>query len=303
VDEEELMDEIAQRISEAKKKWLLDQVPRPPQSPTVPGIARGELGRPWKGIDPSAACRHWLVGPRYLEELNKRGGITWIDGSPYLGIPGLVFDPEFSAEVEQAREIIKAWLQRRLNLWDENFVGWLFEQVADIPDGPERYSKLYRLACEASGEQEPQKTDLSANPGIAEKDDLQRAFEMIDRRRSPSVNVRELYAEVMTPLYCLLGERVHGALLCCERKALMHDFDLANLVGDVEALKRLARDVIAVTDEVNESLDREMRLWNQCPDEDLVWVFNQVERAADAAEVIHAQGRPDLTAVRRRRGT
>jgi hypothetical protein len=67
----------------------------------------GALGLPWRGVDPSIRGRHWLLSPDELEALDERGAIVWDEGFPYLQIPGVSFDAEEPAEIEEGREAIQ----------------------------------------------------------------------------------------------------------------------------------------------------------------------------------------------------
>ncbi len=44
---------------------------------TAAGIRKGETGQPWRGIDPTAKGRHWMVPPSELEQLDTEGRIYW----------------------------------------------------------------------------------------------------------------------------------------------------------------------------------------------------------------------------------
>ncbi len=44
---------------------------------TAAGIRKGETGQPWRGIDPTAKGRHWMVPPSELEQLDAEGRIYW----------------------------------------------------------------------------------------------------------------------------------------------------------------------------------------------------------------------------------
>lgn len=56
------------------------------ENPTGPGIRKGETGRPWRGVDPTAKGRHWSLPPAELEELDRQGQIYWPKkgGWPYI---------------------------------------------------------------------------------------------------------------------------------------------------------------------------------------------------------------------------
>jgi adenine specific DNA methylase Mod len=57
------------------------------QDITGPGIRRGETGRPWRGIDPTAKGRHWMRPPSNLDVLDAEGKIYWpakLGAWPYL---------------------------------------------------------------------------------------------------------------------------------------------------------------------------------------------------------------------------
>jgi len=52
------------------RRWMSDNI-------TGSGVRRGETGKPWRGINPTARGRHWMVAPAKLEELNKQGRIIF----------------------------------------------------------------------------------------------------------------------------------------------------------------------------------------------------------------------------------
>jgi DNA modification methylase len=47
---------------------------------TGAGVRHGETGSAWRGFDPSAKGRHWMVPPRELDELDAKGRIYWAKG-------------------------------------------------------------------------------------------------------------------------------------------------------------------------------------------------------------------------------
>lgn len=51
---------------------------------TGAGIRHGATGQPWRGIDPTAKGRHWMVPPADLEVLEQQGRIYW---PPKGGMP------------------------------------------------------------------------------------------------------------------------------------------------------------------------------------------------------------------------
>ncbi len=44
---------------------------------TGAGIRHGETGEPWRGINPTAIGRHWMVPPKELDELDTVGRVYW----------------------------------------------------------------------------------------------------------------------------------------------------------------------------------------------------------------------------------
>ena len=44
---------------------------------TGAGTRQGETGKPWRGIDPNKAGRHWVTSPEKLEEWAKEGSRVW----------------------------------------------------------------------------------------------------------------------------------------------------------------------------------------------------------------------------------
>ncbi len=51
---------------------------------TGAGIRHGATGQPWRGVDPSAKGRHWMVPPDELDKLDAEGRIYW---PPKGGVP------------------------------------------------------------------------------------------------------------------------------------------------------------------------------------------------------------------------
>lgn len=47
---------------------------------TGAGTRNGETGMPWKGCDPTAKGRHWMVPPSELDQLDAEGRIYWAKG-------------------------------------------------------------------------------------------------------------------------------------------------------------------------------------------------------------------------------
>lgn len=59
------------------------------ENPTGAGIRRGATGQQWRGIDPTAKGRHWVVPPEQLERMDGEGRIYWPKKSgawPYLKV-------------------------------------------------------------------------------------------------------------------------------------------------------------------------------------------------------------------------
>jgi len=52
------------------RRWMSDNI-------TGSGVRRGETGKPWRGINPTAKGRHWMVPPAKLEDLYKQGRIIF----------------------------------------------------------------------------------------------------------------------------------------------------------------------------------------------------------------------------------
>lgn len=52
-----------------------------------PGTRKGETGKPWRGVDPTAKDVHWRYPPSRLEELDAEGMIYW--GAKGAGLPQL----------------------------------------------------------------------------------------------------------------------------------------------------------------------------------------------------------------------
>jgi hypothetical protein len=44
---------------------------------TASGVRKGETGRPWRGIDPTAWGNHWKLLPSELDRLDAEGRIHW----------------------------------------------------------------------------------------------------------------------------------------------------------------------------------------------------------------------------------
>ncbi|MDA8317592.1 MAG: DNA methyltransferase [Actinomycetota bacterium] len=47
---------------------------------TAAGVRRGATGRPWRGFDPTAKGRHWMVPPDELDKLDADGKVYWPSG-------------------------------------------------------------------------------------------------------------------------------------------------------------------------------------------------------------------------------
>lgn len=47
---------------------------------TAAGVRKGETGQPWRGINPTARGRHWMVPPAELDRLDAEGRIYWPPG-------------------------------------------------------------------------------------------------------------------------------------------------------------------------------------------------------------------------------
>jgi DNA modification methylase len=60
------------------------------ENPTGAGTRNGETGKPWRGIDPTAKGRHWVISPAGLDDLDAQGKIYWPKKKgawPYIKVP------------------------------------------------------------------------------------------------------------------------------------------------------------------------------------------------------------------------